>query len=154
MTELLDPRPSRELPACKLDNLAKSTAAAVDDRGASSMGIFDSTQLVLDRAISGATLRNAVLANNVANADTPGFQPSDVDFHAALQGAIASGRSAIETVGFKPEQGPPVALRADGNGVDAEAESAKLAENGLELSALTEVAGARVMIMKTAMGVS
>ena len=119
------------------------------------MGIFDSTQLVLDRAISGATLRNAVLANNVANVDTPGFQPSDVDFHAALKGALAGGPSAIEAVQFSAESSAtPTALRADGNGVDAEAESAKLAENGLELSALTEVAGARVTIMKTAMGVS
>jgi len=119
------------------------------------MGIFDSTQLVLDRAISGATLRNAVLANNVANVDTPGFQPSDVDFHAALKGAIAGGSSAIGQVQFSPEtSGAPVALRADGNGVDAEAESAKLAENGLELSALVQVAGARVQIMKTAMGVA
>ena len=118
------------------------------------MSIFDPTQLVLDRAISGATLRNAVLANNVANADTPGFQPSDVDFHAALEGAIDSGPEAIDAVQLSPEQGPPIALRADGNGVDAEAESAKLAENGLELSALVQVAGARVQIMRTAMGVS
>jgi flagellar basal-body rod protein FlgB len=117
------------------------------------MGIFDSTQLLLDRAISGATMRNAVLANNLANADTPGFQPSEVDFHTALRGALASGPSAVEAIQFKPEQGPTRALRADGNGVDAESESAKLAENGLELSALTEVAGARVQIMKSAMGV-
>lgn len=117
------------------------------------MGILDSTQLLLDRAISGATLRNSVLANNVANVDTPGFQPSEVDFHDALKGAIAGGPGAIEAVQFKPETGGPVALRADGNGVDAEAESAKLAENGLELSALVQVAGARVQIMKTAMGV-
>lgn len=123
------------------------------------MSVFDPTQLILDRAISGATLRNAVLANNVANADTPGFQPSDVDFHAALEGAMDSGAmdsnpGAIESVQFSPEQGPPIALRADGNGVDAEAESAKLAENGLELSALVQVAGARAQIMRTAMGVS
>lgn len=77
----------------------------------------------------------------------PGFQPSDVDFHAALEGAIDSGTGAIDSVEFSPEQGPPIALRADGNGVDAEAESAKLAENGLELSA-------RVQIVRTAMGVS
>ncbi len=118
------------------------------------MGIFDSTQLVLDRAISGATLRNAILANNVANVDTPGFQPADVNFHAALKGAIAGGPGTVDAVRFSPESGPPVALRADGNGVDAEAESAKLAENGLELSALVQVAGARTQIMRTAMGVS
>lgn len=117
------------------------------------MSVFDSTQLLLDRAISGATLRNSVLANNVANADTPGFQPSDVDFHAALSGAIAGGETAIEAVEIAPEQRGPMALRADGNGVDPEAESAKLAENGLELSALVQVAGARVQIMRSAMGV-
>ena len=98
------------------------------------MSVLDTTQLALTRAISGATLRNAVLANNIANAGTPGYQPSDVDFHSALAA--------------------PLALRADGNGVDPEAESAKLAENGLELSALVQVAGARAQILRTAMGVS
>lgn len=118
------------------------------------MSVSDSTQLLLHRAIAGATLRGAVLADNVANADTPGFQPSDVDFHAALRGAIAGGPGAIEGVAFEPERGAPLALRADGNGVDVEAESAKLAENGLELSALVEVAAARSRIMRTAMGVA
>jgi flagellar basal-body rod protein FlgB len=118
------------------------------------MSVFDPTQLLLNRAISGASLRNAVLADNVANADTPGFQPSDVDFHSALQGAVGGGPAAIESVEFEPEGRGPQALRADGNGVDPEAESAKLAENGLELGALTQVAGARVAIMRTAMGVS
>jgi flagellar basal-body rod protein FlgB len=118
------------------------------------MSVFDTTQLALTRAISGATLRNAVLSNNIANADTPGFQPSDVDFHSALAGALGEGPRAVEALGFEPEQGPPVALRADGNGVDAEAESAQLAENGLELSALVQVAGARTQILRTAMGVT
>ncbi len=124
------------------------------NRAKPSMSVFDSTQLILNRAISGATARNAVLANNVANVDTPGFQPSDVDFHAALRGAIAGGREALAAVQFEPAAGPARALRADGNGVDPEAESAKLAENGLELNALVEVAGARVQIVRTAMGVA
>lgn len=118
------------------------------------MSILDSTQLLLQRAISGATLRGTVLTNNLANADTPGFQPSDVDFQTALRGAIGGGAEAIAATSFAPEQGPAQALRADGNGVDPEVESAKLAENGLELNALVEVAGARVQIMRTAMGVS
>lgn len=118
------------------------------------MSIFDPTQLALQHAIAGATLRNTVLTNNIANADTPGFQPSDVDFHGALRDAISRGPAAIEALQMTPEQGAPVAMRADGNGVDAEAESAKLSENGLELNALVEVAGARIQIMRTAMGVA
>jgi flagellar basal-body rod protein FlgB len=116
------------------------------------MSVLDPTQIVLMRAISGATLRNTVLANNIANADTPGFQPSEVDFHAALSDALEAGPEAIENVSFAPEQLNTGALRADGNGVDSESEAAKLAANGLEIEALEQVASSRLQIMRTAMG--
>lgn len=115
------------------------------------MSILDPTQITLMRAISGATLRNTVLSNNIANADTPGFQPSDVDFHATLANALEDEPEAMAGVTFAQELGTG-AQRADGNGVDSEAEAAKLAENGLELNALTQIANSRVQIMKTAMG--
>jgi flagellar basal-body rod protein FlgB len=118
------------------------------------MSILDPTQLTLMRAISGATLRNTVLSNNIANADTPGFQPSDVDFHAALSGALEEGPEAIESIGFAPEQLNTGAVQADGNGVNSEAEAAKLAENGLEIEALEQVANSRLQIMRTAMGMN
>lgn len=118
------------------------------------MSILDATQLTLMRAISGATLRNTVLSNNIANADTPGFQPSDVDFHAALSDALGEGPEALADVSFAPEQLHTGAVRADGNGVDSEAEAAKLAENGLELEALEQVASSRFAIMRTAMGMN
>ncbi len=116
------------------------------------MSILDPTQLTLMRAISGATLRNAVLSNNIANADTPGFQPSDVDFHATLSDALDGGPEAIEAVSFAPEQLNVGAMQADGNGVSSEAEAAKLAENGLEIEALEQVAGSRLSILRTALG--
>ncbi len=118
------------------------------------MSILDPTQLTLMRAISGATLRNTVLSNNIANADTPGFQPSDVDFHAALSDALGAGPEAIEDVSFTPEQLSTGAMQADGNGVNSEAEAAKLAENGLEIEALEQVANSRLSIMRTAMGMN
>ncbi len=116
------------------------------------MSIFDTTQTTLMRAISGATLRNTVLSNNIANVDTPGFQPSDVNFHAQLADALARGPGEAATVAFAPEELRTGAQQADGNGVNGEAEAAKLAENGLELSALTQVANTRLQIMRTAMG--
>ncbi len=116
------------------------------------MSILDPTQMTLMRAISGATLRNTVLSNNIANADTPGFQPSDVNFHATLADALESEPEQVAAVTFSPEELNTGALRADGNGVDSEAEAAKLAENGLELNALTQIASSRMQIMKLAMG--
>lgn len=118
------------------------------------MSVLDSTQIALMRAISGATLRNSVLSNNIANADTPGFQPSDVDFHAALSDALGEGPEALDGVSFAPEQLNTGAVRADGNGVDSDAEAAKLAENGLEIEALEQVASSRLQIMRTAMGMN
>ncbi len=118
------------------------------------MSVSDSTQIALMRAISGATLRDSVLANNIANADTAGFQPSDVNFHAALSDALGEGPEAVEDVSFAPERLNTGAVRADGNGVDSEAEAAKLAENGLEIEALEQVAGSRLQIMRTALGMN
>jgi flagellar basal-body rod protein FlgB len=118
------------------------------------MSIFDSTQIALMRAISGATLRDSVLSNNIANADTPGFQPSDVNFHAALSDALGEGPEALENISFAPEQLHTGAVRADGNGVDSDAEAAKLAESSLEIEALEQVASSRLQIMRTAMGMN
>ena len=47
----------------------------------------------------------------------------------------------------------PAVTRADGNSVDAEAESAKLAANALEQQAAVTVAATRIQILRTAMGV-
>ena len=116
------------------------------------MPLFDNTQLALERAISGAAMRQELLANNLANAETPGFQRSDVDFHSALTQAMKTGDAeAIESTTFSPQRDPQV-LRADGNGVDIDVESATMAKNGLEYDALITVAKARIGIIQAAMG--
>ena len=116
------------------------------------MSLFDNTQLALERAISGAALRQQVLANNIANAETPGFRRSDVDFHSALSEAMKTGEpEAIERTSFAPQQEMQV-MRADGNGVDIDVESANLAKNGLEYEALITVTKARIGILQSAMG--
>jgi flagellar basal-body rod protein FlgB len=115
--------------------------------------LIDNTQLALERAISGASMRQSVLANNLANAETPGFRRMDVDFHDTLAQAMKSADSAtIESTSFTPRQDPGT-MRADGNGVDVDTESASMAKNGLEYEALVSVAKARVQIVQSAMGV-
>jgi flagellar basal-body rod protein FlgB len=117
------------------------------------VSLFDNTQLALERAISGASMRHEVLANNLANAETPGFQRSDVDFHTTLAQAMKTGEpAAIQNTAFQPQQENRV-LRADGNGVDVDTESANLAKNSLEYDALISIARARIGILKSAMGV-
>lgn len=116
------------------------------------MSLFDSTQLSLEAAMRGATLRQTLLTDNLANIDTPGYQRRDVDFHAALRQAEAAG-APLDSVSFQPTADSSRVVRADGSGIDPDQESAALAENALEYQAMVQVEGARNSILQTAMGV-
>jgi flagellar basal-body rod protein FlgB len=118
--------------------------------------LFDTTQLALERAIEGAGKRHEALAANLANANTPGYQRVDVDFHGALASAIGRGeesREALHSLSFAPARDASAgAVRADGSTVDVDSESARLAANALEHQAAVQVAHARIGILKAAMG--
>jgi flagellar basal-body rod protein FlgB len=118
--------------------------------------LFDTTQLALERAIEGAGRRHEALAANLANANTPGYQRVDVDFHGALASAIGRGeeaREALNSLSFAAARDASAgAVRADGSTVDVDSESARLAANALEHQAAVQVAHARIGILKAAMG--
>jgi flagellar basal-body rod protein FlgB len=122
--------------------------------------LFDTTQIALERAISGASMRNEALASNLANANTPGYQRVDVDFHSALASALGSAadaggaQSSLDSLSFAPQVDASAgATRADGSTVDVEAESAKLSANALEQQAEVQIAHARIGILQSAIGV-
>jgi len=117
--------------------------------------LFDTTMVGLERAMSGAQLRQQVLANNLANANTPNFQRSDVDFHAALAHAFQSGAvtpASLNATQFSVQTDTGSAMQADGNNVDVDTEMSNLAENSLDYQSLTSVLASRVKILQTAMG--
>jgi flagellar basal-body rod protein FlgB len=116
------------------------------------MSLFDTTQLSLEAALRGSSLRQTLLTDNLANVNTPGYQRKDVDFHAALASALETGEP-LERVSFNPTTDSSRTVRADGSGIDADQESAELAKNALEYQALVSVAGTRTSILQTAMGV-
>jgi flagellar basal-body rod protein FlgB len=93
--------------------------------------------------------RQQLLASNIANADTPNYKARDLDFKAALQGALngagASGGVAMATtapghIAGKPGMtaGAELLYRTqqqgsvDGNTVDMDSERAAFAENTVQ----------------------
>jgi flagellar basal-body rod protein FlgB len=122
------------------------------------MALVDSTQQLLEAAMRGSWQRETALTNNIANADTPGYQPQEVDFESQLQSAMTGGEGEAgeETLGQLQFQTVTRAQEAgpNGTGVSIDQESAKLAENGLDYQALTQVVGARNNIVRSAMGVA
>ena len=109
------------------------------------------TPLTLKKALDGAMLRHEILANNIANVNTPRFKRSDVKFRTQLKSALDSMtknnqllvRGETTNVGHIPI-GPPThldqvsatthrdtatSIRVDENNVSVDMELATLSGN-------------------------
>lgn len=80
-----------------------------------SISASDPVGATLRTALDGLSLRQRVTADNIANADTPGFIARSVDFEDSLRGAVADAdpTAATATTAYSTNQ-----VGADGNNVD------------------------------------
>lgn len=117
------------------------------------------TFAALERALDAAALRHQVVANNVANANTPGFKRGRVDFEASLQEALRrvdeagrppGGELLVAAVRPTVERETGTAQRNDGNNVDIESEMALLAQNALWYQALARQLSLRIGLLRLA----
>ncbi len=111
---------------------------------------------VAAKALDGLAARQRALTNNVANVETPGFQPSDVPFEAELRAARDRAKSdSVRWSGDLPlslstETQASESVRADGNGVNIDREVVKLTENSLTYEGLTRAMKMRGELMRAA----
>jgi flagellar basal-body rod protein FlgB len=133
--------------------------------------IFDTTLSTLERALDVRLARQAVLAGNVANADTPGYQPKELDFRAAMaaaapgtaprpsvEGTLRAGEVALAAAGSltpsSPEEFvgevPGAAPGLDGNAVDLDRTLVAVSENALQYGASARAAGKKLAILRYA----
>ncbi|MBO7402880.1 MAG: flagellar basal body rod protein FlgB [Lachnospiraceae bacterium] len=117
---------------------------------------------VLDKAADASWVRNEVIANNIANVDTPGFKRKDVVFESYLQQSLSGKGSFDEKVrdinlsGIKPSvytDYAQLSYRYDDNNVDISTESANLAENQIRYYTLLESMSQEFSRIKTALTV-
>ena len=112
--------------------------------------LFNSADL-LQKGLQASWTRNAVIRNNIANVETPGFKSSDVEFEtlfaAALEEAdfkgkrtrekhIPIGNNDVFNVHHQIVENRRTSMRMDGNNVDIEAENVKLAQNSIQYNTL------------------
>ena len=118
-------------------------------------GLFlNRTDVVVRGALDGLAARHRVYANNIANLETPGFQPSEVPFEAQLRqirDQMASdpsqaGRTA--SLSLAPVADDQGADRVDGNGVQADLQVTKLAESTLTYEALAQAVKMRGALLR------
>jgi len=89
----------------------------------------DPTTKILSRLLDATAMRNKVLANNIANSDTPNFTRQDVPFEAELASAVRSGN--IDGFAPKIQADRATPARADGNNVAVDRELAELNKNAM-----------------------
>ena len=114
--------------------------------------LFKSADL-LQKGLSASWARNAVIRNNIANVETPGFKASDVEFESLMAQAIKGSRFTAEKThpghrsfgsGNLTDLNPRIiqrrdlSMRMDGNNVDIDAENVRLAQNSLYYNTLLE----------------
>ena len=103
---------------------------------------------VLDKAADASWKRETVLANNIANVDTPGYKRKDLDFEGVLKQEL--GRCKRTTLDTKIENlhmdhlNPSVytdlsnySYRLDGNNVDIDNEEVEYASEQLRYEGIT-----------------
>lgn len=105
---------------------------------------FDSALGIHDDALLLRARRAEVLANNIANADTPGFKARDIDFAAVLRGEQDVMNMELETSSsghsrefIEPDFAAELMFRnphqpsVDGNTVEVQEEMARYTDNAI-----------------------
>ena len=113
-----------------------------------SFPINDNVQL-LAKAIRYTGIRHEVIANNIANLDTPGFKARDLRFEDHLRAVLSQQKSSPEPtlmiVDTTDQQ------RLDGNTVSLDREMVKMSQNAILHNSYLQLLKAKFRMLETAM---
>lgn len=113
--------------------------------------------------------RQKILANNIANADTPGFKARDIDFSSELKQAVANGSAGNSGLAMTTTSARHIAIQPkgamvhdmkyrvpdqpslDGNTVDMDRERSAFTDNMLRYQASVTMMKSSISRIKSAM---
>ena len=118
---------------------------------------------VLDKTADASWTRNEVIANNIANVNTPGYKREDVAFERELERALGNSRyktmdakvKDLKMSRLKPrtvKDYSNFSYRLDGNNVDIDTENVMLAANQIKYQGIMAGVQSEFKNLKTAMG--
>lgn len=115
----------------------------------------DITTAALVKSMDGASMKHKVIANNIANVNTPGFTRSDVSFYDELKQALSTnepGNSVkrISDINIGVQQDLTSPARSDGNNVSIDKEMTELSKNTLQYETLTKLLNMKFSLLQTA----
>lgn len=109
--------------------------------------VFDQTYEALAKALDLRSQNQNIIASNIANADTPGYQAQELSFEKAMGKALESNDDVAQVRGEIHNQINNV-VREDGNTVDRDAEMVNLAQNQLLFDAAADLVKKKLALLK------
>jgi flagellar basal-body rod protein FlgB len=98
---------------------------------------------ILERYMDVLSLRQKLVASNIANADTPGYKTRDLDFQAEFRNLVKGGApNVVEVTGLQGKH--------DGNNVSVDREARLLAENALRFNLASNLLRTQIRAVRSA----
>jgi flagellar basal-body rod protein FlgB len=106
---------------------------------------------LLSKLLDVADLRHRVIAQNVANVNTPGYRRQEVLFEDALTESLKQGNDQTAAkVEPRVAEAAGEAARADGNTVDIDDEMGRLEKNTILYRLFTQILNNKISTMRSA----
>ena len=112
--------------------------------------VGDATMNALHYALSGLSLRQRTIADNIANVETPGFLAGKVSFEDALRSSAADGSNPYDTPFVTARSLEPT--RTNGNNVNLDEETVAGTETNLAYNLAIEAMTAKFQLLRIAAG--
>ena len=96
----------------------------------------------LERYMDLLSVRQKLVASNIANADTPGYHTQDIDFQSEFQNAAGGPPRTVDVLGLQ--------MKNDGNDVSLDREARLLAENALRFNFASTLMRSQLTTIKQA----
>ena len=128
------------------------------------------TAAILEKGLDAAILRRNLIANNIANVDTPGYKRAELSFESQLRRAVDSETPPrLETyrtdprhisfnkkIDFRHVEGKisveyDTSYRNDGNNVDIDRETADAAKNTMHYNLMMEIYNRNIKLLDLVM---
>lgn len=118
--------------------------------------LFDTSTRTLEKSMDLYMTRHNVIADNIANAETPYYKSRQVDFEGQLERAVQaeqSGLAGIEIENVRPTvfQDPDTEMGQDLNSVDMDKEMARMTKNDIQYSAASQMISKKFALLKYAL---
>ena len=115
---------------------------------------IDKSATLLEKMLDVSSIKHKVIANNIANVNTPGYKKMEVSFADQLEKAVnESSLNKFDTLQPKivvSKEDTSETVRNDGNNVDMDKEVSSLVKNTLSYSIFTQLLAKKYEGIKSA----